>query len=465
MPLTPEENNLSLSKFESMLKTNSVYFFDSIEFEEIIHYYIDSGKNSLAKKAIKLGLKQHPNSVMLKLLRAEILIFDDKCDEASSLLRELQAIEPTNEEIYVQQASIYSKKDNHIKAIETLKLALEYTNDEADVLSIIGMEYLYLDNFDDARLSFAQCLEVDFEDYSSLYNVIYCFDMEGKHKEAIVYLNKYIDKDPYSEVAWHQLGRQYYIAEQYKEALRAFDYAVLIDEHFVGGYLEKAKTLEKLESYEEAIENYQITLDLDDATAFVYLRMGECFEKLGNSKQAIRNYKNAVHEDPILEKGWMAITNIYAKEKNYNEALFYVNKAIEIDDNNTIYWRKYAEINLNLSCFEEAVKAFENCIALQDFDLAIWVGLADVLCYLGEYEDALTNLLTAKKYFKDFAEVEYRLSSLYFKFKNTHKGTLHLIEGLIIDFEYHLIVKELFPEVYNLDEVQDIITDFKKTSS
>ena len=52
MSLTPKENSLSLSKFESMLKTNSVYFFDSIEFEEIIHYYIDSGKTSLAKKAV-----------------------------------------------------------------------------------------------------------------------------------------------------------------------------------------------------------------------------------------------------------------------------------------------------------------------------------------------------------------------------------------------------------------------------
>ena len=108
MDLTPKENNMSLFKFESMLKTNSVYFFDSIEFEEIIHYYIDSGKISLAKKAIKLGLTQHPNSVLLKLLKAELMIFDGELDQATILLRELQAIEPTNEEIYVQQASILS---------------------------------------------------------------------------------------------------------------------------------------------------------------------------------------------------------------------------------------------------------------------------------------------------------------------------------------------------------------------
>jgi predicted Zn-dependent protease len=126
----------------------------------------------LANKAITLGLKQHPNSVMLKLLKAELLIFNDEIDEATKLLKEIQAIEPTNEEVYIQQASILSKNDDHFGAINALKIALNYTDDEVDVLSMIGMEYLYLDNFDEARLNFAKCLEVDFVDYSSLYNVI-----------------------------------------------------------------------------------------------------------------------------------------------------------------------------------------------------------------------------------------------------------------------------------------------------
>jgi len=464
MSLTPRENNIPLSKFESMLKTNSVYFFDSIEFEEIIHYYLDSGKNSLAKKAIKLGLAQHPKSVLLKLLSAELLIFEGEIDNATILLKELQAIEPTNEEVYVQQANICSKKDDHRGAINLLKIALAYTDDEADILSMIGMEYLFLDNFDDARLNFAKCLEVDFEDYSSLYNIIYCFDMENKHSEAIAYLNNYINKDPYSEVAWHQLGRQYFILEDFNEALRAFDYAVLIDEYFVGAYLEKAKTLEELNRFEDAIENYKATLELDDPTAFVFLRIGACYEKLKISSLAIQNYQKAVHEDPLLDKGWIAITNLYVKEKKFRKALFFINKAIEIDEQNTIYWRKYAEINLNLDLFEEAVHAFQQCILLQDFDLTIWLGLSDTLCFLGEYEDALTNLLKASVYFKDFAEIEYRLSGLCFKFKNYKKGSLHLKAALFIDFKYQFVLKELFPDVFEMKEVQDIVNSFKKKS-
>jgi len=464
MPLTPKENNISLSKFESMLKTNSVYFFDSIEFEEIIHYYIDSGKTSLAKKAIKLGLTQHPNSMILRLLKAEILIFDGDLESASYLLKELQAIEPTNEEIYVQQASIFSKKDAHLEAINCLKIALAYTDDKSDVYAIIGMEYLYLDNFDEARLNFSKCLEVDFEDYSSLYNIIYCFDMESKHIEAIDFLNKYINKDPYSEVAWHQLGRQHFILEQYEEAVRSFDYAVLIDEFFVGAYLEKAKSLEKLYKYEEAIENYKTTLTLDDATAFVFLRIGECYEKLNKTALAIQFYKKAVHEDPLLDKGWVVLANLVLKQKKYNKALYYINKALEIDENNNIYWRIYADVNLKLNYFEEAIDAFQKCISLKDYDLIVWIGLADILCYLGDYEDAITNLIGAKLHFKDAVEIDYRLSALYFKFNNNEKAISHLKMALDIDFDYHTVIKELFPDVFAMKEVNDIVLKFKKTS-
>jgi tetratricopeptide (TPR) repeat protein len=464
MSLTPKENNISLKKFESMLKTNSVYFFDSIEFEEIIHYYIDSGKTALAKKAIKLGLKQHPNSIILRLLDAELLVFDGEFERATILLKELQAIEPTNEEVYIQQASIFSKKDNHLKAIELLKIALEYTDDPADVYSMIGMEYLYLDNFDQARFSFSKCLDDDEEDYSSLYNIIYCFDMEGKHTTAIDFLNDYINKNPYSEIAWHQLGRQHFILEEYVEAVRAFDYAVLIDEYFVGAYLEKAKSLEELHQFKEAIENYKITLELDDATSFVYLRIGECYEKLNKKTLAIQFYKKAVHEDPLLDKGWIALASLEIKLKKYNRALFYIKKALEIDENNTFYWRVYAEISLNLSNFEEAVEAFKYCLLLEDTDLEIWIGLADVLFFIGDFEDALKYLLKANKQFKNTAEIEYRLCGLFYQAKNETKGAIHLINALFIDFEYQSVLKELFPDVYNLQQVQLIISDFKKTS-
>jgi tetratricopeptide (TPR) repeat protein len=52
-----------------------------------------------------------------------------------------------------------------------------------------------------------------------------------QNQDAISYIKKYIDKNPYSEIAWHQLGRLHY--SEYENAIRAFEYATLIDDEFM----------------------------------------------------------------------------------------------------------------------------------------------------------------------------------------------------------------------------------------
>lgn len=453
---------MPLSKFESMLKTNDVYFFDSSEFEQIIQYYLDTGKHSIAKKAIQLGLEQHPTCVNLKLLKVELYIFEDKIPQAIKLLNQVEEVEPYNDEVFFQKASILSKNNQHKEAVKVLESALEFLETPTDAWSLIGMEYLYLDDYENARLNFAKCIDVDYEDYSSLYNIVYCFDMKEEHEEAVQFLRAYIDKNPYSEVAWHQLGRQYFELNRYKEALSSFDYAVIIDENFIGGYLEKAKTLEKLGEYEEAIENYIITLELDDPSAFAYIRIGECFEKLNLVDAAINYYKKAVHEDPLLDKGWILLTNAYFQLENYHKALYYINKAIEIDDANIVYWRRYAEINIKLDFYEEAVKAFNNSISLGDVEIEIYISLADVLIFLGDFDDALKTLIKAKRTYNEFAEIEYRLCGLFMILNKADYGLTHLKNGLAIDYDYHIILRDLFPIVFENNEVKEIVASFKK---
>tara|TARA_R110002126_G_scaffold78829_1_gene196073 strand:- start:29091 stop:30461 length:1371 start_codon:yes stop_codon:yes gene_type:complete len=453
---------MSLTKFESMLKTNAVYFFDLVEFEEIIIHYLDVGKHSLAKKAVQLGLDQHPESIDLKLLRVELFIFENELDKASLLLRKIERLEPNNDEVFIQKATIQSKSGNHKEAIINLEKALSFTDDKVDVWSLLGMENLYLDDFENARLNFAKCLDVDYEDYAALYNIVYCFDMEDEHEQAVAYLNNYIDINPYCEVAWHQLGRQYFILDQFKDALKAFDYAVLIDEHFIGGYLEKAKTLEELGEYQEAIDNYLITLELDDPTAFAFVRVGECYEQLQKFEAAISYYKKAVHEDPLLDRAWILLTNLYYNEENYEKASYYISKALKIDEDNAFYWRRYAEIKLKLNFFEEAVTGFERCLALEDNTLEVYIALTDVFSFLGAFTDALSVLLNAQKIYKNLAEIEYRLAGLFFVLNKERYGLNHLIKAMKIDYEYHIVLNQLFPTVYDNKKVQKLLIDFKK---
>jgi len=457
-----EEYNLSLSKFESMLKTNKVLFFDSEEFEDIILHYLDMGKANLAKKALKLALEQHPKSTGLKLVQVEMLVYDDKLEQAEKLLNELFSIEPTNEEIYIQKANIFSKRNNHEKAVELLNIALEYTDDLADVYNLMGMEYLFMDNFEMAKESFIHCLEEDLEDQSALYNVVYCFEFLDQNQEAIDYLTQYIDQNPYSEIAWHQLGRLHYGVKEYENAIRAFDYATLIDDEFLGAFMERAKALERLKKYEEAIESYNRTIELEDATSYALLRIGKCYEKLGNKVQALKYFNKTVHEDPLLDKGWIAITDFYVRQKSYTKALFFVNKALSIDNQNRLYWKRYANINKQLYQFEEAEFGYRKAVEFGDYSLETWLFWVDILEYLGEFENAIQTLLQASEYFPEENEVEYRLAGLYFIIQETTKAKFHLSNGLRLNFDNYTILEDLFPVVWARKMVQNYIAKHKK---
>jgi tetratricopeptide (TPR) repeat protein len=465
MHLSHEEDdyNVSLSRFESMLKTNKVFFFDSEEFEEIILHYLDMGKASLAKKALKLALEQHPRSTGLKLVQIEMLIYDDKLDVAEKMLNELYAIEPHNEEIYIQKANIYSKRDQHEKAIEELEKALQFTDDYADVYNLMGMEYLFMDNLELAKFNFIRCLEVDIEDQAALYNVVYCFEFLDQQKDAIAYLESYIEKNPYSEIAWHQQGRLSYSIKNYENALRCFDYATLIDDEFIGAFMEKGKSLEKLKRFEEAIEAYDRTIELEDPTSYALLRIGKCHEKLGNKAEAIKFYNQTVHEDPLLDKGWIAITDFYIRLKNYQKALFYVNKALAIDNENQLYWKRYANINRQMNFYEEAEFGYRKAVEFGDAQLDTWLFWVDILQFLGEFDSAIQTLLQAAEFFPDEYQVEYRLAGIYYMLQQNDKGKFHLTNGLRLNANNRTLMEELFPVVWDKKIVQNVIIKHLKS--
>ena len=121
------------------------------------------------------------------------MVIENKFNEANDILETLYNLEPLNEEVYIQKANILSKQDKHEKAIETLITAINLSNShegDSDLYALIGMEYLFLDRFDNAIVYFKKCLEIDATDYSALHNVVYCYNFLNKNRDAIVYLNE-----------------------------------------------------------------------------------------------------------------------------------------------------------------------------------------------------------------------------------------------------------------------------------
>lgn len=456
-----ELNEETIQRFENMLKTNKTLFFDSEEFEDLILYYLDSGKINLSKKALKLALDQHPNSLGIKVVQAELYIFEDKLDQAMKLLDEVERLDADNEEVYFQKSSIYSKKGDHKNAIQMLEKAFHLAEDTSEVFMLIGLEYLYLEDFNQALMFFERCLQQNPADHAAILNVMYCYDIMEKTLEAIAFLEKFIDNNPYNELAWQQLGKQYYKTKDYENAVNAFDMAIVIDEFFSGAYVEKGKSLEKCKRYEEAIRNYHELLKIEESSAFVYARMGYCYDKLDQTKQSLYYYLKAVQEDPLYERSWIYITDLYIRFNKFDKALHFINKALGIDEQNYTYWRRFAIINKELKYWEEAELGFRKAIDYGDDFFDTWLYWIDVLVELKENKLALAKVKKCLTDHPKSAALMYRAVGIYFLSDEPINAMIYLKKALDLSPEESDIIKYLYPDLKQLDFINEFVNHYK----
>ena len=408
-----DASNASIDKYEAMLKSDKVHFFDAQEFEDIVQHYLGYGQNNSAKKALTIGLQQHPNNIELLLLKSEMFIFESALEEAESILTLVDHLSPQNEEVFLQRANIHSKKKEHHKAIAMLNRALLLTEDPLDVWCLLGMEYLLVENFEAGSKYFRLCLKESPLDYQALYNILYCFEQLEKDEEAITVLNEILEEHPYCEVAWHQLGKIYSQTNRIKEALSAYDFAIISDDTFTGAYVEKGKLLEKTGRYNEAIENYEIALQTSDPGGYAYHRIGMCHLHLGNHQLGVNFLKKSIHIEPHFEKSWLGLIDFFVDQNNLLKALYYCKKGLQANEDCVQLWKKNGEIQLALGHYSEADYAFENAITLGNYELTTWTHWIDALLHLSEWDKALKVGLQAREFYPEVAAIAIRIAGCY----------------------------------------------------
>jgi tetratricopeptide (TPR) repeat protein len=442
----------SIFKFESMLKTNDFLFFDSDEFEEIIVYYLEIGNVSLAKKAISMATEQYPNSVTLVLLQIELLLFNNELDESEKLIEKISLIDPLNTDILIQQAKILSKRKNHQQAIDLL-IKVDHSSDlYFEALSIIGKEYLFLDDFVSAKKYFILYLKHNQFDYGVLNNVLYCFDSIGDTDSTINYLNSFLETNPYCEIAWHQLGKQYAKEELYKEALTAFDFAIISDDCFIGAYIEMGKILEKLNKINEAIEKYEIASEIEDPNPFALYRIACCHDKLGNQDLALLYYNKTVTEDPVDDKAWMSIAYNLFQKGELKEAKTNLIKALEINSEKINYWELYAKINFSLKLYEEVEIAFNEILSIGDLNISNFTVLTELIIKIPENNILTNKLLKSIDLFPKSVEneINYLISAIYYTKSENDKAFIFLKKAYFYNPSKYAFFKKIFNFFPNL---------------
>ena len=444
-----EETQSSVLKFEQMLKTNLIYFFDAQEFEDIVVHYLGFGENQLAKKALKMALEQHPGNYELMLLQSEIFILEEKYESALEVLEYIEKINPFDEEIALQKASISSKKGDHKASINQLHQALSFSEDPLEIWNLLGMEHLLAEEFKEASFFFKNCLDENPEDYPSLHNLLHCHEQLEQVEPAISCLNKVLEYDPFSEIAWLQLGKIFVKSGKIKEALSAFDFAIISDDSFSGAYIEKGVLLESIGRINEAIENYELAMSTSDPTSFIHKCLGRCHENLGNFDLAQKFYVKSIQLEPTNEKSWESLILFYFNQKKFEKVKFYLDRALKNNSDSISLWKKSLELNTLTGRREKAIESCKKLIELGIYESEILIQLIDLLIDKKEWVEAYKIGKEAYVSFPENRKIAIRIAGCCFYLSKAEEG-LYILNSSTTNNSDQALFRSLFPNFKKL---------------
>ncbi|MFA9289734.1 MAG: tetratricopeptide repeat protein [Solirubrobacteraceae bacterium] len=423
------KNNFSRSeavvRFEKMLEENENWYYDSDDFCDIINHYLDINDLNYTHKALNFALGQHPENIDIKIKKLDYYLASEKFTQSVNLIKELKEVAKNDTEFLICRAKYYSLTNRPENAIYYYKKALENQEDQDFIFGCIGNEYLNQEKYTHALEAFKTALRYNPDDDYFLESCIECYDELFLTQSCINFLQEFIDVNPYSELAWFQLGLQHYDTNEFENALEAFDYAFVINQKSISALSKKAECYESLGLYEKAIKEYQEILEIDDSPSFTYIKIGDIYNLLNKPKIALREYLKAIHEDPQLDRSWAAASYTYEKMKLYNEALHYMKKASKLDIDNLDYLRQTAFLNIRLSLYEDAIEILKEIIELDKLSFINWYGLAELYIITGEYNQCIA-LLTQALIFHEKVEFHFQLSLCYFSLNEEQLGKKHL---------------------------------------
>lgn len=330
-----------ISKYEQLIKTGITHYFDVDEYGVIIDYYISYMENEKAEESLNYAFLQHPDAVLLKCKKAELLMLSGKYKKALKLIDELEYIENTTD-LQLLKGTVYISMGMYKKGVRAFELALTLEEDAIhDLLFRIGLAFQHVLQFKIALKYHYRLYELDSEDLENIFELAYCYEQLGKFENSVKFYDKYLDIEPYSDKVWYNLGIIYNQLEEYEKAIEAYDYALAIRPKHGKSYFNKGNALFYMEKYEKAMGCYFKYLNYEDNHAYTHTYIGECYEKLNLFDNAVLHYQKAIDIDGEAYDAWFGLGMVAKIRGDIHEAISYLEKTAQI---NSYYSETYAEL-------------------------------------------------------------------------------------------------------------------------
>jgi tetratricopeptide (TPR) repeat protein len=426
-----EEIKHVVQKFERMKKNNENYFFDVIEFETIIDFYLDNDNSLRAFEAATLAAEQHPNSVSIQLRKAKVLLDKGRAVETLRILKKLESIEPGNHEIYIAKGTALGILGdiNGAKKMFDYALSLE-TDDVAGALFAITSVLQNLNYYEHLIPYLLILIDLEPDFYAHLYDLAYAYEKVEDYENSIRYYLKYLDEEPFSDSAWYNLGIIYNKLDMTGEAMEAYDFALAINDQNSFALFNKGNILSSNDRFDEAIHVYHEYLENEPESFEAMTYLAECYERINKPSMARKYFLEAIEIAPEFADPWFGLGIIALKSGMPDDSLVYFRKAVRLDDENPEIWFFLGKGHYAKNEKKAALRCFREALKLDAYYDEVWVELGRIIINDGLASKSLLYLEKAYKVTGDIPGINYLLASCYLHCGRKDKAFTHLSRAL-----------------------------------
>lgn len=462
-----EELRELLHQYENMQAGKGHAFIEEEGFLQVIDYYDEREKFADALQAANFAIEQYPYSASLLIKKADVLISLRKFQESLFTLEKAALFAGNDPALYVIKTDALLALGRLSEADELLAeiVPLFEGEEKIDLLFELADVFDDYESFEKVFDCLKMILQEDATNEEALYKICFWTDFTGRNEEGIKLHQRIIEQQPYSELAWFNLGAAYQGIKLYEKAIDAYQYAVAIDEKFDYAYRNMGDAYIQLKKFKEAIEVLEKVLELARPEAVIYEAIGHCYDKINNHTQARSHYKKASHLNPEDSQLHYKIACTYMNEGAWSNAVKSLQTALKKHLMQPAYNLAIGRCYLEMGNIQEAVVFLGNVVRIKPKNVTGWTELLKCL-YQGQmFEEGLDYASLAFEQTDSKPVFVYYTSAFLFALGRSKEALIYLEHALVANAKLVKQFIEINPSLLQHQSVVELLAKYKKGKS
>jgi tetratricopeptide (TPR) repeat protein len=305
-----------------------------------------------------------------------------------------------------------------------------------------------------------ESLHIDPKNEEALERMMVCTELSRKYEESVFFLEELLNIEPYSYLAWFNLGHSYLYLGDYEKAYEAMEFSYLVNEDFENGYLDCADICTLRKEYAKAYKIYKKVNEKFGPDSEYFTHMATCKFNLGELSKARYLLSKAIKLDQYNDEAYYLLGECFRNEQKWYSAINAFHKAIELEDDCDLYYFKLAKSYVQVEDYTKATYNFNKATKIGHEQSEYWAEYVMFLMKLGLFQEGLAILDEAEEYTFG-ADLLYCRALTYYHIGNKKEAIDIFEEALLEDYNLHSKFLKITPEIEFDNRITSMILFYK----